>query len=196
MPWLGPDATARFGPYLVRRATSADAEAYALADAQMVAETYGYTMPPEFTRDRLAEVPEQARRRRVQFDRDLDIERRGEEPSRRTWVTILGSGEIAGIAVSTSQRPDGEQWLDAAPAEGVTYQLNHLYLRPHAHGTGLGQALLDIALPDALPAYLWLVGGNDRAQRFYERNGFRLDPVTYDCGPTWFHRPLRRMWRR
>ena len=42
------------------------------------------------------------------------------------------------------------------------------------HGTGVAQRLLDRAVGDR-PAYLWVVEGNERAQAFYRRNGFRID---------------------
>ncbi len=195
MPWLGPDESVRVGRHLIRRAGPDDAAAYSLADAQMVGATYGYTMPPQFALDRLAEVDQLTRDRTVQFADALAAERRGEEPVRRTWIACAGA-DIVGIAVSTAVIPEWERELDVVPIEGVRYQLNHLYLRAQAHGTGLGQALLDIALPERMPAYLWLVGGNTRAERFYARNGFKLDPVGYSCGPMWFHKPLQRMYRR
>lgn len=44
-------------------------------------------------------------------------------------------------------------------------------------GTGLAQRLMDEVLGDG-PAYLWVAEGNDRAIRFYLRNGFRLDGAT------------------
>lgn len=194
MPWLGPDESVRVGVYDVRRASPADAHAYSLADAQMVGDTYGYTMPPEFARDRMAEVDGLSAERTTLFAAALDAERRGEEPARRTWVA-WEADEIVGIAVSTSRQQGWEDDLGVVPIEGVTYQLNHLYLRPRTHGSGLAQAMLDLALPDRMPAYLWIVGGNARAERFYVRNGFQLDPVRYECGPLWFHQPLFRMWR-
>ncbi len=195
MGWLGPDESVWVGRFSVRRPVPGDAAAYALADAEMVSGTYQYTMPPEFAVQQLADVPAATEAYRVAFELDLAAERRGEEPDRRTWLA-LSDRRIVGIAVSASVAPPWEEELGAVPIDGVTQQLNHLYLRPDVHGQGLAQALLDIALPDEMPAYLWLVGGNARAERFYLRNGFQFDPLEYSCGPQWFHRPLHRMYRR
>ena len=41
-------------------------------------------------------------------------------------------------------------------------------------GTGVGYVLFEEAVGDRA-AYLWVLAGNDRAIRFYERQGFRLD---------------------
>ena len=53
-----------------------------------------------------------------------------------------------------------------------------LYVLPEYQGTGVGQRLMDAAL-DKLSACphlcLWAVKGNERAIRFYEKNGFRLN---------------------
>jgi len=193
--WLGPDQSVRLGRYLIARAQPGDAAAYALADAQMVSATYAYMMPPEFEQQRLGEVNDVADQLRQQFAADLDRERSGAEPARRTWIAWDNS-EVAGIAVSAGETPQWERELGVAPVDGITHQLNHLYLRPAHHGAGLGQALLDLALPGRMRAYLWLVGGNSRAERFYARNGFETDPVTYSCGPLWFNKPLYRMYRR
>jgi GNAT superfamily N-acetyltransferase len=193
--WLGPDESRAVGPYVVRRAQPGDAHAYSLADAQMVGETYAATMPPEFAEARLAEVDALAVEREAQFAEALAVERAGGEPARRAWVAMQGT-EIAGIAVSTCVRPTWEEELGATTLPGISYQLNHLYLRREAHGTGLAQAMLDVALPHGMPAYLWIVGGNHRAERFYARNRFVREDATYTCGPLWFQRPLFRMLRR
>jgi GNAT superfamily N-acetyltransferase len=52
-----------------------------------------------------------------------------------------------------------------------------LYVRASTYGTGVGFALLQEAIGDA-DAYLWVLDGNDRAIRFYERQGFRCDGTT------------------
>jgi GNAT superfamily N-acetyltransferase len=69
-----------------------------------------------------------------------------------------------------------------------------VYTAARVHGSGLGQALLGAAVADR-DAYLWILYGNHRAERFYRRNGFRPDGVELGCGPSWFHRPMFRMVR-
>ena len=55
-----------------------------------------------------------------------------------------------------------------------------LYVLPEYQGVGVGMRLLDRALK-ALSDYrkvcLWVVKGNERAIRFYEKNGFRMDGI-------------------
>ena len=52
-----------------------------------------------------------------------------------------------------------------------------MYTRPEARGTGAAQALLDTALNYAKgnykQCYLETLGNMTRAQKFYEKNGFR-----------------------
>ena len=54
--------------------------------------------------------------------------------------------------------------------------LDQLYVRPDRLGEGIGRQLLELAKnrsPDGLSLYTFQV--NERARRFYERNGFVAD---------------------
>lgn len=53
-------------------------------------------------------------------------------------------------------------------------QLYSIYVAKDYHGSGAGQALLNATLGDD-PALLWVAKANDRAIRFYQRNGFSFD---------------------
>ncbi|WP_243400618.1 GNAT family N-acetyltransferase [Arthrobacter sp. Bz4] len=75
------------------------------------------------------------------------------------------------------------------------FELHHIYTLAASHGTGLGQRLLDTAIENRA-AYLWILNGNPRAERFYRRNGFEPDGTDTLCGPTWHHRPMFRMHRQ
>ena len=87
----------------------------------------------------------------------------------RAWIRdSVGSGgwwaalDPAGAIVGT---------MALAPGE-----LDQLYVRPDRLGEGIGRRLLDIAKdesPAGLTLYTFQV--NDRARRFYERNGFVAD---------------------
>ena len=62
-------------------------------------------------------------------------------------------------------------------------ELYGLYADPDAWSTGAGHALLDAAeqrMIDAghTRAYLWVLDGNHRADRFYARHGWELDGAT------------------
>ncbi|GAA2556494.1 MULTISPECIES: GNAT family N-acetyltransferase [Streptomyces] len=59
-------------------------------------------------------------------------------------------------------------------------ELYALYLRPESVGHGVGRALLTEAVRRCSAAgharmYLWVLEGNTRARRFYERAGFAAD---------------------
>ena len=62
-----------------------------------------------------------------------------------------------------------DETAEVAPRE---WYLSTLYTLASTHGTGLGKALLDASIGDK-PAFLWHSEGNARAERFYEREGFR-----------------------
>lgn len=63
------------------------------------------------------------------------------------------------------------------PEEPDMGEVFALYVLPEYHGTGVGRQLMDAAL-EKLASYphicLWLVKGNARALRFYEKCGFHL----------------------
>ena len=66
------------------------------------------------------------------------------------------------------------------PEDPDTGEVFALYVLPEYQGAGVGRQLLGAAL-DKLSACphlcLWAVKGNERAIRFYEKNGFRLNGV-------------------
>ncbi|OYO06821.1 hypothetical protein CGZ95_00640 [Enemella evansiae] len=182
------------GEFVIRRALPADAAAYARADAEMVAETYRDLMPPSFATERLAEVPELTARYATGFAAEQQAERDHRQPERRTWLALHGD-RIVGTGVVTYVPQQWELGLGIALPPGNFRQLNHLYLRPEAHGTGLAQTMLDLALPDRQSAHLWVLIGNPRAEAFYRRNGFEVEAGEFSCGPVWYHRPMHRMRR-
>jgi len=65
-------------------------------------------------------------------------------------------------------------------------ELQKIYVLKEYHGTGAGQSLMDAALEfaqsEVRPEYIWLDTHitNDRAVRFYEKNGFQV------CGRHYF----------
>ena len=75
-----------------------------------------------------------------------------------TWVAVDEMGTIVAM-------------MEVKPGE-----LDQLYVRPDRLGQGIGRRLLDVARersPDGLTLYTFQL--NDRARRFYERNGFVAD---------------------
>lgn len=85
------------------------------------------------------------------------------------WVAETPGGdsaaELAGFATVGPTRDD------EPPRET---ELWSIYLLVDYQGSGLGQALLDVALGDR-PASLWVLDDNPRARSFYRRNGFEPD---------------------
>ncbi len=84
------------------------------------------------------------------------------------WVVVGDQGEIVGVA----QAGIGRDADAPTPLE-----LTVIYLRQPAQGSGVGDALLEMAIGDA-PAYLWVLSGNSRAHSFYRRHGFAPDGTT------------------
>ena len=77
---------------------------------------------------------------------------------------------------------EAEDWVATDPSDGDSViallglsdtMVEQLYVRPDRIGRGVGRALLELAKrrrPDGLDLYCF--AANDRARRFYERNGF------------------------
>jgi GNAT superfamily N-acetyltransferase len=107
----------------------------------------------------------------------LDVDVRSER-----WREVLAAGShtlvaeadggVYGVAsIGRSRDPD------AGTDVGELYGL---YLRPERWDQGLGRALHDAAVDDLraqgfAEATLWVLDTNERARRFYERQGWRAD---------------------
>lgn len=98
------------------------------------------------------------------------------EDPRPGRLAVAVDGEvIVGFAnAGPATGPDAER--GSPPARPL--HLFTIYLMASAHGTSLGQGLLDAVIGDE-PAQLWVVRGNDRAIRFYRRNRFDFDGAEY-----------------
>jgi len=110
----------------------------------------------------------------------LSVERRT-----ATWQRVLGDGHqfvvvaVAGWQVIGVGHAGPARDADVGTSTG---QLTTLYLAPGTWGAGTGRALHDAAL-DRLAAagydsaVVWMLSTNDRARRFYQRQGWARDPV-------------------
>lgn len=65
---------------------------------------------------------------------------------------------------------DGDRVLGFLARDGG--EIHALYLAPHARGRGVGKALLDLAKAGRDRLGLYTFVANERAQRFYLREGF------------------------
>lgn len=86
-------------------------------------------------------------------------------------VFVVEEASVVGFASCRPSRDD-----DGAGTGEVTT----IYVLPEHWGTGLGPALMSAVLEaltaDGFPAAtLWVLEGNERARRFYERGGWRPD---------------------
>lgn len=189
-------------PYPIRPAVPGDAEAYARCHVECLAETYEHLMPPEFAASRRSGegFARQVAETRDELDEMAAALASGREPERRHWVALDGD-EVVGVVSSGKGVAAWERTHYDNPAPAVPFNLDHLYTRRATHGTGLGQALLDVALADPATgrgrdAWLWILFGNPRAEAFYRRNGFVPDGLQVTCGAAWFGRPMFRMVRQ
>lgn len=86
----------------------------------------------------------------------------------------------------------GFSYVHAAEAP-YELELQNLYLLPESAGTGLAHQLMVASLPEGVPALLWVADFNERAQKFYRKEGFEFD------GAEKFYEPdqitLKRMVR-
>lgn len=148
----------------VRAAAASDAEALAALHVDAWRETYSGLLPERF-------FGPDARAARVRMWTDL----LSRDPAPGPIAVAERDGDLLGFAYAgVAAGPDAEK--DHAPARDL--QLHAIYVLAAAHGSGIGQHLLDAVLGDR-PAQLWVAQGNPRAIRFYERNGFRRDGVQY-----------------
>ncbi|EST38187.1 hypothetical protein N566_08755 [Streptomycetaceae bacterium MP113-05] len=104
-------------------------------------------------------------------------------PGADTWDLVAENerGEVIGWTAGGPYR-DGER--RTADAEIYT-----LYVRPDVIGTGIGRELTAgvherVRMSEAPGLYVWVVEGNARACRFYERAGFAADGAReeFDAG--------------
>ena len=92
------------------------------------------------------------------------------------WLGVADDGALVGVAhADAASEPD-------APA---SLWLETLYVLDRAKGSWLAGALLHRAIGDELPAYLWVIEGNERAVAFYRHHGFEPDGVVRDITPGW-----------
>lgn len=94
-------------------------------------------------------------------------------PERHAGLVVECDGVVVGFALAQLDLRSGAE-------------LNAIHVLPEQRGTGAGQALMNGVI-DAFcqwgvaEAHLYVIAGNERAQAFYRRNGWRL------CGSAGSH---------
>lgn len=138
---------------VIRRGVPEDAEQMGHLHVDVWEDAYTGLVPQAILDERRATVADRIERWRGIFDQD-----------QVNWVAEGPEG-LVGFSGSGPAR-DNDVDLDL--------ELWALYVRAAYYGTGLGYALFEQAVGDRA-CYLWVLGGNDRAIAFYERQGFRFD---------------------
>lgn len=116
------------------------------------------------------------------------------KPNTAQRLIVRHEGKIVGVASVEDAPCDWEHQAGfiSAPASRC---LDRLYLHPEVRGKGLGTKLL-AELDDGRDLYLWLVDGNNDAQRFYRNRGFVDESETFLTGESWGNVTMHRMIRR
>lgn len=138
---------------ILRRAIGADAEALAHLHLDVWDDAYTGLMAQGILDDRREKVAERVERWRAIVSQEVP-----------PLVALDNAGPIGFASVGRGRDNDTD----------IELEVWSLYVRRAWWGTGVGYALLEQTLGDQA-AYLWVLAGNQRAIRFYERQGFRLD---------------------
>ena len=152
--------TVDFDGVTIRPASPADAERIAQVHVTSWQGAYAGLLPAEY----LAGLDLQARASR--WESVLTS-----SPDKRVLLAEQGPRTL-GFA---SFGPSGDE-----DAEPTTAELYAMYLEPDTWGRGVARDLLRTVLgevPVGSQMTLWVLDGNDRAQRFYRRHGFHPDGV-------------------
>jgi diamine N-acetyltransferase len=99
------------------------------------------------------------------------------DPRIRIWFASRGD-ELVGYVMSVSGEPD-DPVIAEAVVERPTVEISKIYVRATAHGSGIAQQLMSVAVDNARAegarsVWLGVNQQNKRANSFYERNGFLL----------------------
>jgi GNAT superfamily N-acetyltransferase len=147
--------------YRIRLAQQGDAFALAEVHHSSLAQTFGEMLP------------EYANSRTLDDFRRL-WQQRLEAPTCVTSVMTCGD-QIVGLVSAAASRDDD--------ADGTFGDVDRIYLHPSAWEKGLGVQLLtwceeELVRMGFMTAKLWVFEVNERARRFYERNGYVHDGKT------------------
>jgi GNAT superfamily N-acetyltransferase len=103
------------------------------------------------------------------------------------WQTVISAGAAStggGRVLVAEQAEQTVGFASFGPssdedADDDTVELYAMYLVPGAWGHGVARELMRGVLTDldGAPMTLWVLAGNERAQHFYQRHGFRPDGV-------------------
>lgn len=130
----------------------------------MLTETWHDTYDGIYGRDKVAEL--------TKAWHSVDALKGRLTKPRSEFIVVDDGAEIGGMAY-------------VVQIDSETSMLHQLYVRPTQQGQGLGEKLLveaEACFPDVRKIRLEVEEANQRAVKFYERNGFRRVGTTPDCG--------------
>ncbi len=108
----------------------------------------------------------------------LSVERRAQG-----WRRLLKESGSATLLAEAGGEVAGFVNVGPSRDEEGTAELYAIYLDPTQYGRGVGRALMDAALARMrelgyAEATLWVLDGNERAERFYRAAGWRREEAT------------------
>jgi ribosomal protein S18 acetylase RimI-like enzyme len=163
----------------VRPATVADVDSIAAVHFESARVFYAPIFPDERGRPSLED-------RRAAWSQLL-----GED---RGWTFVVEhGGEVVGVCHTDAAYDD-----DLPPGTG---EVTTLYMQPDQVGRGLAQLVFrrgvrELIAQDFRRAVLWVLEENPRARRFYEREGWTLDPGVEPRVATPYHDVREVRYRR
>ena len=97
------------------------------------------------------------------------------DPQVSIWCAFEAD-ELVGYVMTVSGEPDDPD-IASAVSRRPTVEISKIYVQASAHGSGIAQQLMDVAVEDAKArgvqsVWLGVNQQNERANTFYERNGF------------------------
>lgn len=160
---------------MIRRATPADAAAL----AELAAATFPLACPPHAAAD----------------DIQLFIDTHLSEAAFTEYLAdenraVLVADDFAGYTLLVFQEPTDVD-VAAAISTRPTAELSKLYVRPSSHGSGIAAQLIEASCElaaewGAKAVWLGVNQQNDRANRFYEKNGFtKVGTKRFRLGTNW-----------
>ena len=113
----------------------------------------------------------------------------------RDWATALLDAETSVFAAVLGDRVVGSVLVEPSEDAPDVGELKRLYVAPELWRHGLGALLHDAAVQELARRFdiaeLWVLEGNDRARRFYERRSWQLVPGAVLDWPTMPVREVR-----
>lgn len=184
------------GLITISRATLDDVEEYVHLHIELLNVTYAHLFDRDFAPRRRAEYDERRAELRDEIRQAARAEARDENPFRQHWVARSHLGTMVAVASAGDGVDEWEHRVlgDAWQPPATTWCIDHLYMTPGLHGSGLAQHMLQLLVPHG-HGYLWVFSDNQRAVRFYRRAGFAPDGLRAPSGPTWGNSMMDRMVR-